>query len=174
MDSDRKYQAKCVKSNHLSRPFCKSTITIDSANGIGNFGWFRPEDQRRNLEIKLTSRTHSSFVKGREGESIPEQIFQSIFGSAFPCGTCDFSNWRSVVNAIPVSLTTGYRLFSAIAAYPISVAHSSLRAPKEYHDVLSSSSRLAFLSSCPMSVPPLFQNTQFPYLRVIINTCSVV
>ncbi|EUB54702.1 hypothetical protein EGR_10442 [Echinococcus granulosus] len=42
-------------------------------------------------------------------------------------------------------------LLSATAAYAISVAHSSFRAPKEYHDVLSSSSRLALLSSCPMS-----------------------
>ncbi|CDS35446.1 hypothetical protein EmuJ_000289700 [Echinococcus multilocularis] len=57
----------------------------------------------------------------------------------------------TVADAIPVSLTTGYRLFSAIAAYGISVAHSSLRAAKECHDVLSSFSRLALLSPCPMS-----------------------
>nr|CDS25059.1 hypothetical protein EgrG_002056600 [Echinococcus granulosus] len=42
-------------------------------------------------------------------------------------------------------------LFSATATYAISVAHSSFCAPKEYHGVLSSSSRLALLSSCPMS-----------------------
>ncbi|EUB58883.1 hypothetical protein EGR_06307 [Echinococcus granulosus] len=52
-------------------------------------GQSRIQEMKRNegvvkCKMQLTFGTHSSLVKGGEGESILEVIFQSIFGGSFP------------------------------------------------------------------------------------------
>ncbi|CDS35674.1 Polynucleotidyl transferase ribonuclease H fold [Echinococcus multilocularis] len=63
-------------------------------------------------------------------------------------------------------------LFSATAAYAISIVHSSFRAPKEYHDVLSSFTRLSLLSSCPMSSEHSI--SVYSYIATIISEYPIL